>query len=45
MLEVKYAHMTCKFMKPMAAVFRLKRDYKNLCSKEYAENIYSILKQ
>ena len=43
MLEVKYARMTCTFMKPTATVFRLKRDYKNLCSEEYAEHLTSYL--
>ena len=42
MMEV-YVRMTCTNMKPSASVFRLKRNYKNLSSKEYGDNLVSYL--
>ena len=41
--EVKYARISCMSLKPTAAVFRLKRQYKNLTSDEYAENLMAYL--
>ena len=41
--EVRYAKNSCLSMKHTASVFRLKRDYKNLTSKEYVENLCQYL--
>ena len=41
--EVRYARMSSISLKPTAAVFRLKRNYKNLPSEEYADNLISYL--
>jgi hypothetical protein len=41
--EVRYARMCSMSLKPTAAVFRLKRNYKNLPSEDYAENLCSYL--
>ena len=37
--EVKYARITCSYLKPPAAVFRLTRNSKSLPPEEYAENL------
>ena len=37
--EVKYARITCSYLKPTAAVFRLTRNSKSLPPEEYAENL------
>ena len=41
--EVKYARITCTSLKQNASVFRLKRDYKNLSTDEYIDNLTSYL--
>lgn len=41
--EVKYAQLTCLLLKPTAQVCRLKRDNKNLKTREYVENLMSYL--
>ena len=41
--EVRYAKKLCLSMKHTASVFRLERDYKNLTSKEYVENLCQYL--
>ena len=41
--EVRYAKNVCMSMKHTASVFRLKRDYKNLTSKKYVENLCQYL--
>ena len=41
--EVRYARMSSVSLKPTAAVFRLKQNYKNLSSEEYADNLISYL--
>lgn len=41
--EIRYARVTCMSLKPTAAVFRLKRNHRNLTSTEYAENLISYL--
>ena len=41
--EVKYARMSCMSLKPNAAVFRLKRQYKNLTTDKYADNLIAYL--
>ena len=38
-IEVRYAKMTTSNMKTSSAVFRLKKDYKNLDSEDYAHNL------
>lgn len=40
---MRYAKNSCLSMKHTASVFRLKRDYKNLSSKEYVENLFQYL--
>ena len=40
--EVKYARITCSFMKPTASVFRLTRHSKPLETEEYATNLTSF---
>ena len=42
-IEVRYARKTCLSLKPSAAVFRLKQNYKNLENEQYAENLKSYL--
>lgn len=41
--EVKYAKITCMSLKRTAAVFRLRKDYRNLSTEEYVENLSSYL--
>ena len=41
--EVRYARITCMSLKGTAAVFRLKRNHRNLSTEEYAENLISFL--
>ena len=41
--EVRYARFTSTSLKPTAAVLRLKRNYKNLESQEYYDNLTSYL--
>ena len=41
--EVRYAKKSCLSLKHTASVFRLKRDYKNLPSTEYVENLCQYL--
>ena len=41
--EVRYAKNSCLSMKHTSSVFRLKRDHKNLSSKEYVENLSQYL--
>ncbi len=41
--EVKYARITCMSLKRTAAVFRLRRNHRNLSTEEYAENLISYL--
>ena len=41
--EVKYAQMTSTSLKPTNAVFRLKKNYKNLSTNEYADNLSTYL--
>ena len=38
-VEVRYARKTSLALKPTAAVFRLKKDHKNLTNEEYTENL------
>ena len=38
-VEVRYARKTSLALKPTAAVFRLKKDHKNLTTEEYTENL------
>ena len=42
-IEVRYAKNSCLSLKHTASVFRLKRDYKNLSSKDYVENLCQYL--
>lgn len=42
-IEVRYARRTCLSLKQTAAVFRLKQNYKNLETEQYAENLKSYL--
>lgn len=39
----KYVRMACISLKPNSSVFRLKRDYKNLSTEEYIDNLCSYL--
>ena len=41
--EVRYAKNLCLSLKHTASVFRLKRDYRNLSSKEYVDNLCQYL--
>ena len=41
--EVRYARMSSMSLKPTASVFRLKRNYQNLSTEEYADNLSSYL--
>ena len=41
--EVKYARMTSTSLKPTNAVFRLKKNYKNLPTEEYVDNLSAYL--
>ena len=41
--EVRYARISCMSLKPTAAVFRLKRNHKNLTTDKYAENLIAYL--
>ena len=42
-IEVRYAKNTCLSLKHTASVFRLKKQYKNLTSEEYVENLCQYL--
>ena len=42
-MEVKYARITSLALKPSAAVFRLRRNNRNLCTGEYADNLTTHL--
>ena len=42
-IEVRYAKNSCLSLKHTASVFRLKKDHKNLSSKEYVENLCQYL--
>jgi hypothetical protein len=41
--EVKYARMTSTSLKPTNAVFRLKKNYRNLPTEEYVDNLSTYL--
>ena len=41
--EVRYARISCMSLKPTAVFFCLKRNYKNLTTEEYAENLIAYL--
>ena len=41
--EVRYAGISYMLLKPTAAVFRLKRNHKNLTTEEYAESLIACL--
>ena len=41
--EIRYARMSSMSLQPTAAVFRLNRNYTNLSSEEYADNLCSYL--
>ena len=42
-VEVRYARKTCLSLKPTASVFRLKQNYNNLETENYAENLKCYL--